>query len=210
MRPLSILRFFCGVIVVACAAVSPGQVVSFTSFQPGYSFDSSAQGVAAIGPTHPAPITVAYQFTAGVSGVLHSIKVPHRWNSGHMGVAWSLWTDSGSDTLGSNMVTWAYSDVNSSFHIDTLGNSFPVNVLYAGSKYWLQLSTFGDGVRLWGKSSIGGLMYSGFMANNDNNWHYGNADVFPAYEVNVNAVPEPITLAAVAMGLVFSQRRRKN
>lgn len=52
-------------------------------------------------------------------------------------------------------------------------------------------------------------MYSAFTTDGGGIWHYGSADVYPAYEVTVNPVPEPVSLAVVTIGSAILLRRRK-
>jgi hypothetical protein len=197
---------FCCLGALGVSGSALAQVVTFTSFQGGYGFDTVAQGIAIQGPSDPNPVIGGFQFTAGVTGSLANVTVPLRYVFGSTGVFLNLYADA-SDHIGSGLIGWSVPS-SSDYHLATVANSDPSIVLNAGSKYWLVMSTSGNGVHHWGRSGVGGLMMSAYQFNNDGIYHYGNTDVFPAYEVQVNAVPEPGTLLAVATGIALLRRRR--
>lgn len=198
------LRFVLVIIGIGFAKLSFGQTVTYTSFLPGYSFNTTHQGIALTGPGDPNPVIAAFQFTAGVTGPLDSVRVPIRYLWGHSDITISVYGDN-SGQVGSLMKTWQISSLGG-WHIDTVTNSDSSIVITSGTQYWLQLGSLGDGVHYWGKSLQGGLMQSAYIFNNSGIYSYGNSDEFPAYEVSV--VPEPASLIALSLGVLLIRRRK--
>lgn len=171
-------------VTLLTASISHAQTVTYTSFLPGDQYDTIHQGIAIQGPSDPNPIVFGYQFTATVTGALAGVRVPNRYGLGDSVLSVSLLADN-SGALGAPMKTWQYGSPSSSFHIDALACNDPSVMLHAGSKYWLLMATPGDGVHFWGKAAQNGFMQSAFSTNGGQSFHYGNTDVFPAYEVSV-------------------------
>jgi hypothetical protein len=195
--------------VFAIGSISYAQVVSYTSFIGGSGYDQIAQGMAIIGPANPQHIVMGYQFTAGVGGSLSSIRIPTLYGSGSTLLSLGLFTNQAGDLLGNQLEGWQFDDSGGQ-HITTLVNNDPQVTLNAGTKYWLVMAATGDGVHFWGKSQIGGLMFQLFSNDGFQTTHYGNNDIFPAYEVNVNPVPEPLGALALGLGaIVMISRRRR-
>ncbi|MFN8219607.1 MAG: hypothetical protein U0S12_05680 [Fimbriimonadales bacterium] len=189
-------------VTLLTASISHAQTVTYTSFLPGDQYDTIHQGIAIQGPSDPNPIVFGYQFTATVTGALAGVRVPNRYGLGDSVLSVSLLADN-NGALGTPMKTWQYGSPSSSFHIDALACNDPSVMLHASSKYWLLMAAPGDGVHFWGKAAQNGFMQSAFSTNGGQSFHYGNTDVFPAYEVSVFPTTEEEVLPtsfSVTMG----------
>ena len=205
---MNITKFTALTSAIVISGLVQAQVVSYTSFVGGSGYDQVAQGIAIVGPSNVNHIYMGYQFTAGVGGTLTSVRVPTLYRSGNTQVSLGLYSNLAGDLLGGQMATWQFTDAGGQ-HITTLSNNDPSISLVTGTKYWLVMGAQGDGVHFWGKSQIGGLMYQLFSDDGGVTTHYGNNDVFPAYEVNVNPVPEPMSFVVLGLGAAILRRRRK-
>lgn len=194
--------------VLLVAPLAGAQVVAFSTFDPGDSYDMVSQGYTIAGVDAPVHQIVGEQFTSGVAGTLHSVRIPNRFESGNETLVISLLHDN-ADLLGSTMKTWVYASPNGSSHIDTLLNDDPSISLVAGEKYWLVASTPGDGVHFWNRANGNDLIRTMFSFDGGETRHYGDFEEL-AFDVNVNPVPEPATLSMLAGSVaVLIGKRRK-
>ncbi|RYG24281.1 PEP-CTERM sorting domain-containing protein [bacterium] len=180
----------------------------------------SAQAVDAFSNLDPAPDSynglVAYdvspnnrqgfQFTAVAGGMLTGFQVAmNNLSSPARQFNFSLYEDSGSDTLGTFLFSWNqlstgvdYNTTRSALvSIDASGSG--INIVN-GAKYWVvanaELMTF------WNTANSGTAMHlmgDTYIPNSDQG----------AYSVQVEAVPEPASMVALGLGAVALLRRRR-
>ncbi|HLK14263.1 MAG TPA: choice-of-anchor R domain-containing protein [Fimbriimonadaceae bacterium] len=162
---------------------------------------------------------VADQFTAGLGGTLSEIDlaVDFSTTDPSQGVVATLYSDSGSNTLGTALGSW---DVSSQLLAAGTPGSIlafqatgPQIELAKGSRYWVMLSgANASTVGSWRLADSGDsqrirMIQSGMLD------HYSQGDGF-AFKVNVQGpapTPEPITtgLAAAGLGLALLRMRRR-
>lgn len=188
-------------------AGSANAVVAFTNFGAGDSFLTST-GWTISGPTSaPGNFDQGEQFTAGATGSVSTIRLALQNVGGSNDYAVSLYEDAG-DSVGTWMTTWWGSGLGSfgSSYILTLVNGFPSVALTAGNKYWLIASAPGDTWNAWMFNNQGGMGNHAFSADDGASYGYSTQNQ-GAFEVNV--VPEPASMSAIAAGIAAMALRRR-
>ena len=152
-------------------------------------------------------LSVAFQFTAGLSGLLTSIDTGLTHFSGSPTLTLSVYSDS-SNALGGNLGTVSQTLVTSSFNpvVPTTFDFSSASIsLVAGQKYWVSASSPAtSGFDLWNYNTEGvtGLYaQSGSVAS--------EPGTQGAFQVNTAATPEPTSMIALGAGLVAIFRRKK-
>jgi len=166
---------------------------------------------------------IADEFASAVSGALNEIDLAVGVTTPDpgSGVVATLYTDSGSDTLGTALGSWSggtqlvsSSQSGSVLAFNTAGSG--IN-LTQGGKYWVMVSGASqDTLASWGLANTAGASQHLLIRNGATD-HYESSDGL-AFRVNTagpppTATPEPITaglsLAGLAMaGLRIARRRR--
>jgi hypothetical protein len=180
-------------------SVATAQITTFTSFNPGYGYDTT-QGFVIDGPT--APISqqrAASQFTSSETGALHSVRFGTWYNAGSTELHVKLYDDN-ANSIGNGLIEWSYNNTNKVSHIDLLVNPASAPVLQSGQKYWLELFSVLNGEHVWNRASAGHTTRLALSTNDGASYSYFNNVLDTAFEVNV--VPEPSAIAAIGLGLI--------
>lgn len=184
-------------------------VVAFTNFGPSDEFGTGS-GYTIGGPTSVVGnFSQGEQFEAGASGSLDSIRLALQHVSGANNFEVTLYEDAG-DAVGSFITSWTGGGLGAfgSTSILTLNNAFPEIELTAGSKYWLVAAGMDDVWSAWMINNQGDMGGHTISTNSGASWSYTTVNR-GAFEVNV--VPEPVSMGALAAGLggLALRRRRK-
>ena len=196
-------------LAAAALATASQAVVAFSNFGPDYAYNMSG-GWTVSGPTSGFPTqVVAFQFTALAGGLVTDVKVAFGHVAGTNIGEITLYNDSGSDTVGDWLIKWwmPLPELGGPDLI-TLTNPFEIPVLTAGTKYWVgahyRESDTWDAWNMtsWDDERLGGFSYDGGST-------YDYALRVPASAFEVNVVPEPASMAVLALGVVALLRRRR-
>lgn len=149
---------------------------------------------------------VGTQFQSQTTGIVNTIELA--MDSTPEGTFVATLLEDNSDTMGTVIQAWEF-DV-SSQGIYTITNSSSAATLAAGSKYWLRVkhsdSSESLGRWFWSDPTDTGLTYRFDL--DSGGLIYGPGAI-PAYKITTTPVPEPTTLALLAMPALAALRRRK-
>jgi len=189
-------------------AGSANAVVAFSNFGPGDSFLTST-GWTISGPTSaPGNFDQGEQFTAGATGSVSTIRLALQNVLGANQYIVALYDDAG-DAVGNLMMAWSGVGAMGAFgssSILTLTNPFPSVSLTNGNKYWLIASAADDAWNAWMFNDQGGMGNHAFSADDGATYGYTTQNQ-GAFEVNV--VPEPASMSAIAAGIAAMALRRR-
>jgi hypothetical protein len=184
--------------------------VAFTNFPPGYGFSSAEWPVH--GPLTGPAYAEAFQFTSGETGTLETIKLPLAYVDGTDSFTVSLLNDV-DNTVGSTVLaTWTQSFPNFALGlVSVLQDSNPATQLTAGTNYWLVASAAApEAEGVWYGNSTGEVGLWGYSIDDGATFQSKGDASEGAMEIDVTAVPEPLSFAALAagLGLLFARRRK--
>ncbi len=194
------------IVSALCAAAVSHATEAFSSFGTGNSFDQNNGYNVASSISGLSQQSVAFQFTSLVSGNLSSIEFAALYGSGSGVVRVGLYEDNG-DSVGNLMVV-------DSPTVQLGQKLYQINIpsfvqvpLTANTKYWIGLQAQDDTFLAWNFSdpTITGVGSFNFDTGTPST---GTADL-SAFRVTTQAVPEPASMAALALGAGFLLRRRK-
>lgn len=201
------LRVVPAILFAAIAATSQS-IVAYSNFGPDHAYAISG-GWTVSGPTSGFPTQiVAFQFTAQASGLLESVLIP----MGHVGGTnigrVILYNDSGLNTVGDPRVQWTTTLAElGQPDLLTLPYTGSTQLLVAGTKYWLGTHYVVDDTwDAWNETTVTDAQLCGFSYNGGDDYSYGMQLPAGAFEVNV--VPEPATMVALALGIGALRKRR--
>ncbi|MBV6459792.1 MAG: hypothetical protein HONBIEJF_02945 [Fimbriimonadaceae bacterium] len=190
-------------------ASAPYAVVCYSNFGTNYGYEI-AGGWTVSGPTSGFPTqVVAFQFTALASGSLTSVVIPFGHVAGTNIGRVILYDDSGSDTLGNPLIAWTETLAElGEPDLLNLTNSEDTPFLVAGTKYWLGTHYVVDDTwDAWNMTTVTDEQLCGFSYDGGETYNYSMQLPAGAFEINV--VPEPVSMAALGLGLGLIALRRK-
>lgn len=208
---LSTLHRFAFLVIGGSIASASSAIVAYDNFGPGDTYDTST------GWTESGPASVAgtymtgCQFKSGVSGMLSSITLAVGHLTGTNSVDVQLYADSGSGSLGTLMATFTLTgcgNFGSNYVPGIVTNANPGVQLAMGSEYWVVPVASPDSWHAWNWNNTGAMGQLAYSTDNGSSFSYF-ADRTGAMRVEVGAVPEPGTMAALGAGLLAIARRRK-
>lgn len=158
-----------------------------------------------------------YQFTPTISGAVTSLTaaIHNSTSSNTLPVTLSLYSDSGSNTVGAELGSWsttaATATDSDSVNSVAIASASGVS-LTAGTTYWFVASNL-DSTIANALSWNTAVSYSGSLSSY-NAYYVRNGTAYyttglGAFSVQVTPVPEPTTLAALGLGAAAFLRRRR-
>lgn len=159
-----------------------------------------------------------FQFTPTISGTVTSLTaaIHNSTASGTIPFTLALYSDSGSNTVGTQLGSWAATaatatDADDSTNSVAVASASGVS-LTAGTTYWL-VATNPDSNKANALSWNSAVSYSGSLSDHLRYYVRNGTPSYStglgAFSVQVAPVPEPTTIAALGLGLVTILRRRR-
>jgi hypothetical protein len=183
---------------------------AFTNYGPSGAYDVTPGHAWLIGGPGGGTESIAEQFTSEISGSLDSVTVSLGYGSG--GTSWvaSLRNDNGADNVGlTTFTSWPFTftaPTSTGGGTITLPYVGPTISLVAGTKYWVAVVAGSDdltGAWWWNSTGDGAPTYRGRQSFSlDGGVTWTNFFTAPRAVFKVAVVPEPATLATIAIGLV--------
>ncbi len=166
--------FFAGLAVLAFG--TSHAVVAYTSFGPSDSFTNSGW---TIGDTSSANQSVGSQFVSTATGQITQARFAIFDAGADPGelVTVTLWSDSGSDTLGSILASSQVDPIPDGVNgIVTVASDFDAASLVSGNKYWVTMQAAGGYTYAWNINNQLIVTPFGFSADGSTNYSYFPGD----------------------------------
>lgn len=187
--------------------------VAYDNFGPGDSYDTGyAHYIVQATTTDFGGISLRHgqQFTSGATGDADTFKFVMGLYEGTPSVTLRLYTDSGSDTIGTQIgtgFTGAFtSDAITVFDISAAGWS-----LTSGEKYWVTAQAAVNSVITWNGNNINDNSGAtdAALGSNATSHNYSPAGGPPLGVFAIEVVPAPASVALLGLGGLMAVRRRR-
>lgn len=195
------IRAFCSLMLASSLAAVAGPVILFDSFGAGQTFDTMA--AYSLGGSND--YSQAAVFTPGVTATLYQIDLPLSYVTSGDAVVWL--TTSVDGRPGAVLEEFTITGIGYMPRVFSL-MSVTHPLMTAGTQYWIAAhDTAGSGGRVawYFSTSATGLVTTRYGSNP---WESPTTRALPAFDVLGEALPEPTSLAMLALGALTVLGRR--
>jgi hypothetical protein len=216
-----IRRYFAAIAMIIGLAVSSSTsqadlLVAYDNFGPGDSFITSAVSARAVGnQVDPLNVHIAFKFTSGESGYLHSVNVAaslERQDFPTDLMELQLWSHNFSTDRPQTLLWSGAVSPQSLASIATAPGGPDAPQLNVDTDYWLSArSLTGDSYYAWYRNGVGADNSYAYDLAGGNSWIAGGTTPMQAFRINLatSPVPEPGAAALVSVGLLMTAIRRR-